>query len=144
MPSDDGVFFNQPIEVDMKTLLTAVACIPLLAACKKEEPIPVVTTPPVVVVPAETTSPTLAATEPPATQMAETAPAMTPESSTSGSSVAGASEGSGDGTYVVEKGDTLWDIAEKHKISHGDLAKWNDINDPRELQVGRTLKLTSP
>lgn len=46
--------------------------------------------------------------------------------------------------YVVEKGDTLWNIAEKNAISHGDLAKWNNINDPRELQVSRELRLTAP
>jgi len=46
--------------------------------------------------------------------------------------------------YVVDKGDTLWDIAEKNSINHGDLAKWNNINDPRELQVGRKLRLTAP
>lgn len=46
--------------------------------------------------------------------------------------------------YVVDKGDTLWDIAERNGISHGDLAKWNNINDPRELQIGRELRLTAP
>ena len=125
----------------MKTLLIAVACVSVLAACKNDAPAPV-TTAPVVVVPADTTTATLA----PATQITETAPATTPASvsGSSGSSVAGATEGSGDGTYVVDKGDTLWDIAEKNGISHGDLAKWNNVNDPRELQVGRKLSLTAP
>lgn len=48
------------------------------------------------------------------------------------------------GTYMIEKGDTLWSIAEKNGIKHGDLAKWNNINDPRELQVGRKLMLSAP
>lgn len=131
----------------MKTLLTAIACMSLLAACKKEEPAPV-TTAPVVVAPADTTTATPAAPVPPATQEGEAAPATTttpaPVSGSSGSSVAGASEGSGDGMYVVDKGDTLWGIAEKNGISHGDLAKWNNVDDPRELQVGRKLRLTAP
>lgn len=124
----------------MKTLLTAIACISLLAACKKEVPAPVVVAP-VVAVPA-----TPAATAPTETPTTEVAPAAAsaPASGSSGSSVAGATAGSGDGMYVVEKGDTLWDIADKNAISHGDLAKWNNIADPKELQVGRKLRLTAP
>jgi len=129
--------FNQLFEVDMKTLLTAFACVTLLAACKKDEPAPVVAEP-AVVVPADATT-TPAETAPPA--QATDAP---PVSSSSGSSAAGATEGSGGGMYVVNRGDTLWNIAEKNGISHGDLAKWNNINDPRELQVGRELRLTAP
>ena len=131
--------FNQLIEVDMKTLLTAFACVTLLAACKKDEPAPVVAEP-AVVVPADTTTTTPTETAPPATQATEAPPV----SSSSGSSAAGATEGSGGGMYVVNRGDTLWNIAEKNGISHGDLAKWNNINDPRELQVGRELRLTAP
>ena len=128
----------------MKTLLVALACVSALAACKDDVPEPV-TTAPVVAVPADTIIATPAATLVPATQIAEAAPttASTP-ASVSGSSVAGASEGSGNGIYVVGKGDTLWDIAEKNGIKHGDLAKWNNVNDPRELQVGRKLSLTAP
>jgi LysM repeat protein len=133
-------FSNQPGEVDMKTVLVAFACITLLAACKKDEPVPVATEP-VVVVPADTTPVTPATEAVPATT---TATPTTPEPGSSGSSVAGAMEGSGNGMYVVERGDTLWGIAEKNTISHGDLAKWNNINDPRELQVGRQLRLTAP
>lgn len=48
------------------------------------------------------------------------------------------------GTYMVTAGDTLWSIAEKNGIAHGDLAKWNDIDDPRELRIGRTLVLSAP
>ena len=135
----------------MKTLLVAFACIPLLAACKKDEPVPV-TTAPAVVAPADTSMSTPVETTPPAPQATETAPATTATtpapasgtSTTSGSSLAGATQGSSGGMYVVDKGDTLWGIAQKNGISHGDLAKWNNINDPRELQVGRKLKLTAP
>lgn len=131
--------FNQLIEVDMKTLLTAFACVTLLAACNKDEPAPIAAEP-VVAAPGDTMTTTPAASPPPATQATEAAPV----SGSSGSSSAGAMEGSGGNTYVVDKGDTLWGIAQKNGVSHGDLAKWNNINDPRELQVGRELKLTAP
>lgn len=131
----------------MKTLLVAFACIPLLAACKKDEPVPV-TTVPAVVAPAETATP--ASSTPPAAQSMDS-PAVTtstttpePASSAVGSSTAAAMQGSGSGQYVVEQGDTLWSIAAKNDIKHGDLEKWNNINDPRELQVGRELTLAAP
>lgn len=126
----------------MKTVLTAIACVSLLAACNKDEPAPVATEP-VVVAPAETTTATPAATQDTAVAPT-TASTPAPGEGSSGSSRAGATEGSGGGTYVVDRGDTLWSIAEKNGIRHGDLAKWNDINDPRELQVGRELRLTAP
>lgn len=130
----------------MKTVLTAIACVSLLAACNKDEPVPV--TEPAVVVPAETSTAPTAAELPPATQTTEAAPAATstPASvaDTSGSSAAGATQGSGDGMYVVDRGDTLWNIAQRNGVSHDDLAKWNNISDPRELQVGRELRLTAP
>lgn len=133
----------------MKTLLVAFACIPLLAACKKDEPVPV-TTVPAVVAPAETATP--ASSTPPAAQSMESPPVTTttstttpePASSAAGSSASAAMQGSAGGQYVVEQGDTLWSIATKNGIKHGDLAKWNNINDPRELQVGRQLTLAAP
>ena len=123
----------------MKKLLTAMACVALLGACTKEEP-ELAASEPAVVAPVE--APTVVATVPPATTDAEAMPA--PGMSAVGASGAGATEGSGDGMYVVEKGDTLWNIAEKNGISHGNLAEWNNVNDPRELQVGRKLRLTAP
>jgi len=125
-----------------------MACVSLLGACTKEEPElaasePAVVAPveaPTVVAPVE--APAVVATVPPATTDAEAMPA--PGTSAVGASGAGATEGSGDGMYVVEKGDTLWNIAEKNGISHGNLAEWNNVNDPRELQVGRKLRLTAP
>jgi len=128
----------------MKTLLTAFACIPLLVACNKDAPEPVtpapVATPPVTSAPAE--APTPAAVLVPDTPATETTPATS--SAASGSSAAGMTASGGEGTYVVDKGDTLWSIAEKNNIQHGDLAKWNNINDPRELQIGRKLTLSAP
>lgn len=133
----------------MKTLLIAIACIPLLAACNKDVPEPITTAPattapettaPATAAPAESATP--AAVLVPATPATETTPAAS--SAASGSSTAGMTASGGEGTYVVDRGDTLWSIAAKHNIQHGDLAKWNNINDPRELQVGRKLTLTAP
>lgn len=136
----------------MKTLLISVTCITLLAACKNDVPAPE-TTAPSMEAPASTTMETPPATLPPATVSTEptvptttpaAAPAPEPGTATSGSSVAGAAQGSGGGMYVVERGDTLWSIAEKNGISHGDLATWNKVSDPRELRVGQELTLSAP
>ena len=141
----------------MKTLLISVTCITLLAACKNDVPAPE-TTAPSMEAPASTTMETPPATVPPATVSTEptvpatTTPASTPMPATapeagtasSGSSVAGAAQGSGGGMYVVERGDTLWSIAEKNGINHGDLATWNNVSDPRELRVGQELMLSAP
>lgn len=137
----------------MKTLLIAAACIPLLAACNKDVPTPE-TTAPAVEVPAATATEPPAAALPPATESTEpTATTTTPVTAStpapaagvesSGASLAGATQGSG-GTYVVDKGDTLWSIAEKNGIGHGNLAKWNNIDDPRDLRVGQKLTLSAP
>ena len=51
---------------------------------------------------------------------------------------------SGGGTYVVQKGDTLWSIARR---TYGDGQRWreiaevNGINDPSKLRVGQTLAM---
>ena len=46
-----------------------------------------------------------------------------------------------DGTYVVEAGDTLSEIAERYSIPLDDLARWNDLADPSRIRVGMTLVL---
>ena len=134
-----GIFSNIFKGNDMKKLVTTLACVALLGACTKEEPT-LVATAPAVIVPVE--APTVVPTVPPTSGNGEVVSA--PVTGAVGASVAGATEGSGDGMYVVEKGDTLWNIAEKNGISHGNLAKWNNVNDPRELQVGKRLRLTAP
>jgi len=49
-------------------------------------------------------------------------------------------------TYTVRKGDTLWGIAQKH-LKNGnrwtEIAKENNIKDPRKLQIGTVLTLPS-
>ncbi len=45
-------------------------------------------------------------------------------------------------TYVVQPGDTLWDISKRYGISVQDLKKWNGIRSAHRLQPGSQLKLT--
>lgn len=46
-------------------------------------------------------------------------------------------------SYLVKKGDTLWDLADK-KLGDGsrwrEIAKLNGVTDPRKLQIGAKLK----
>jgi LysM repeat protein len=48
------------------------------------------------------------------------------------------------GKHVVVKGDTLYSIAKKNGLNDRDLARWNNITDPRRLRVGQELRLTPP
>jgi murein DD-endopeptidase MepM/ murein hydrolase activator NlpD len=41
--------------------------------------------------------------------------------------------------YVVQEGDTLWDIAQRFGVSWEDLARENDISDPGQLTAGDEL-----
>jgi lipoprotein NlpD len=45
---------------------------------------------------------------------------------------------------VVQKGDTLFSIAQKHGLNHSQLARWNALHPPYALHVGQTLRLTPP
>lgn len=47
-------------------------------------------------------------------------------------------------TYVVKPGDTLYSIATSHGRDVHDLQVWNQIDDPRSLRVGQTLRLGPP
>ena len=42
-------------------------------------------------------------------------------------------------TYIVQPGDTLYDIAIKFNVSLQQLAKINNISDPTTIKVGQTL-----
>ncbi|SFN61672.1 peptidoglycan DD-metalloendopeptidase family protein [Nitrosospira briensis] len=46
--------------------------------------------------------------------------------------------------YIVKKGDTLYSIAQSQGINQGDLAEWNNIQDPRAIHIGQQLSLSSP
>lgn len=47
-------------------------------------------------------------------------------------------------SYLVKKGDTLWDLADK-RLGDGsrwkEIAKLNKVSDPRKLQIGTKLKI---
>ena len=46
------------------------------------------------------------------------------------------------GRYVVQRGDTLSGIAERHDLRTGCLIAWNNIPRPDEIQAGRRLSLS--
>jgi LysM repeat protein len=53
---------------------------------------------------------------------------------------ASAQEGEPSGpVYIVQEGDTLWDIAQRFGVPWEDLARENDINDPGQLSAGDEL-----
>ncbi len=47
--------------------------------------------------------------------------------------------GKKDRVYVVEAGDTPWEIARMWGVSVDDILKWNDIDDPKDLRYGTSL-----
>jgi len=46
------------------------------------------------------------------------------------------------GTYTVQAGDTLYSIALAFGQDARDIMRWNELTDPTQLEVGRTLKVT--
>ena len=48
------------------------------------------------------------------------------------------------GTYTVRKGDTLIQIALEHGLHYRDLAEWNNLGDPNDIQADQVLRLTEP
>ncbi len=42
-------------------------------------------------------------------------------------------------THIVNQGDSLWSIAQQHKVSHQSLAKWNGMGPRDTLRVGQKL-----
>ncbi len=47
-------------------------------------------------------------------------------------------------TYIVKRGDTLWKIAKKHKVSISDIKKWNGLGKKSVLRKGMKLTLKIP
>jgi len=44
-------------------------------------------------------------------------------------------------SYTIKKGDTFWDLEEKHGWKHGTLQKLNPGVDPKKLQIGQKIKV---
>jgi LysM repeat protein len=110
-----------------------------LAGCGDDEPNADRGLPPAVSAPAAATPSSTAVATEPATSAprADEPPAQAlPAQATS--------RAPGGETYIVQKGDTLYGIAESRDFSAEDLARWNDISDPRRLRIGQELRLTAP
>jgi lipoprotein NlpD len=48
------------------------------------------------------------------------------------------------GTYTVQPGDTLYEIAFRYGLDHRDLAAWNGLGDGSFIRAGQTLRLDAP
>lgn len=53
----------------------------------------------------------------------------------------GVSSGTARVSVVIEAGDTLYNISQRHGISVDDLAKLNGLNEPYTIKIGQTLYL---
>jgi LysM repeat protein len=53
-------------------------------------------------------------------------------------------EGAIEQTYVVKAGDNPANIAQRFRVKTEDLIAYNNIDDPRRLQVGQTLRIPPP
>ena len=67
-----------------------------------------------------------------------------PEIARATKSGVGSSADQGPATYVVKRGDTLYNIALEHGLDHRDLARWNGITNPNSIEVGQVLRVRDP
>lgn len=119
----------------------------VLAACGKSEPPPPPTPMPVQTAPAPPPAPMPAAA--PASDPMPAPIASTPAPTDTAAAPAPATMvkpggGASGGSHVVASGDTLYSIAKANGVSVDDLMKWNQIDDPRRLFVGKQLTLGAP
>lgn len=49
-----------------------------------------------------------------------------------------------DGFYRVERGDTLYSIARRNRRSVAELARWNDLTDTNQIEVGQLIRVRPP
>ncbi len=47
-------------------------------------------------------------------------------------------------SYVIQKGDSLFGIAEKFGLTFAELAAYNGITNPDDIQAGQKLKIPQP
>ncbi|MCH8058707.1 MAG: LysM peptidoglycan-binding domain-containing protein, partial [Proteobacteria bacterium] len=43
--------------------------------------------------------------------------------------------------YVVQRGDSLWTIARKHKVKINDIMSWNGLGYNTVIQPGQSIKI---
>jgi len=48
------------------------------------------------------------------------------------------------GTYTVKRGDTLYGIALDHGQDYRDIAVWNNLANPNQIQIGQVLRVIPP
>jgi LysM repeat protein len=48
----------------------------------------------------------------------------------------------GSRTHVIQKGDTIYNVAKRYSLSPGEIMRANGISDPSRLQMGQVLKIT--
>ena len=48
------------------------------------------------------------------------------------------------GTYMVNRGDTLYSISWRYGLDYREVAKWNNVNERFQIFPGQVLQLTSP
>jgi nucleoid-associated protein YgaU len=116
------------MDLPMKRLIPFVLALLISFACgKKEEPVP--ETPPA---------------PPAAPKMEPSSAPLPPPPSPEPSKASDEKAEPAGSNYIVVRGDTLYDIAKKNGLSYRELAKWNEIKNPRRLRVGQELSLTPP
>lgn len=71
--------------------------------------------------------------------MASAAPALAASSATASSEVAPASAPAFE--YTIVKGDNPYKIAKRFHVSYDQLIKFNNISDPRKMQIGQKIKI---
>lgn len=49
-----------------------------------------------------------------------------------------------EGYYRVERGDTLYSIARRHKRSIAELSRWNDLPNTDQIEVGQLVRVRPP
>lgn len=49
-----------------------------------------------------------------------------------------------DGFYRVERGDTLYSIARRHRRSVAELSRWNNLSSPDQIEVGQLIRVRPP